>query len=148
VGLSLICRVRSRSCALPLDHVIETMRPLPVVALSGTPFFVRGVSIIRGVAVPVLDVARLLGAEEIEPGRFVTVRAAGRVIAIAVDDVIGVRTLPASTLAELPPLLRDAGAETIAALGVLDDGLLLVLRSARLLSDAAWATIDEATASP
>jgi purine-binding chemotaxis protein CheW len=64
----------------------------------------------------------------------VTLRVAGRVVALAVNGVVGVRDLPPATVGDLPPLLRDAGTEVIAAVGRLDAELLFVLRSARLLS--------------
>lgn len=137
---SLLLRVRGRLCALPLEHVVETMRPLPVRPVADTPPFVTGVSVIRGAAVPVVDVARLLNPSA-DPrdstprgaARFVTVRTADRTVALDVDAVVGVRRLPAGALGELPPLLRDAGSDAVAAIGTLDAELILVLRAARLL---------------
>ena len=58
---ALVFRAGSMLCALRLADVIETMRPLGTRPLAGTPAFVRGVSIVRGVPTPVVDVARLLG---------------------------------------------------------------------------------------
>ena len=34
---ALLCRVRTRLCAFPVQHVIETMRPLPIEALGELP---------------------------------------------------------------------------------------------------------------
>src|SRR5688572_15607941 len=59
----LICRVSTRVCALPLDAVVETMRPLVVEPVAGAPGFVSGLSIVRGEPIPVVDAARLLGTE-------------------------------------------------------------------------------------
>jgi len=140
-ALSLLFRVRTRLCAMPLAHVLETMRPLPVEAMSGGPPCVRGLAIIRGTPVPVIDVAELLREERVrgeapspEPSaRFVTVKVAGRTIAIAVDAVVGVRSLALDSFGELPPLLRDAETDLVGSIGALDAELLLVLRSARLL---------------
>ena len=137
---SLLLRVRGRLCALPLEHVVETMRPQPVRPVADTPPFVAGVSVIRGAVVPVVDVARFLdpsadprdSAASAE-ARFVTVRTANRTVALAVDAVVGVRRLPEGAQGDLPPLLRDAGSEAVAAIGTLDAELLLVLRAARLV---------------
>lgn len=57
---ALICRVRTWLCALPLAHVVETLRPLPVRGLAGAPSFVLGLALLRGQAVPVVDAAQLL----------------------------------------------------------------------------------------
>ena len=45
----LVVMVGARACAFPLHHVAETMRPLPIEAVVGTPSFVCGVSVIYGV---------------------------------------------------------------------------------------------------
>jgi len=137
----LLCRVGERLCALPLEHVIETMRPLPVVALAGAPGFVRGLSIVRGAPVPVVTAAALLGDVEPRPFRFVIVRADGRQFAMAVEAVLGVKAIPKESLHDLAPLLRDAGSDLITAIGALDAELLLVLRSARIVPDSVWEAV-------
>lgn len=136
----LVCRVQARLSALPLAQVVEIMRPLPTEAMAGAPDFVRGLAVIRGAPVPVVDAARLLGAEQDVPaGRFVTLAVGRRRVALALSSVQGVRTVAADLLHRLPPLLHDAGAEVVAAIGLLDAELLLVLHGARLLPDDAWA---------
>ncbi len=142
----LLCRAGPRLCALPLGHVGETMRPLPVDALAGVPPFVAGVAVIRGAATPVVDVARLLDATGApsSPGRFVTIRLGVRQSALAFEAVLGVRRLKASDRT-LPPLLRDVGAGVVAAIGALDGDLLVVLESARAVHSAAWAAIGART---
>ena len=137
-GYSLLCRVRTWICALPIGDLVETMRPLPIEPLAGAPRFVRGVSIIRGEPVPVIDGGMLLAGEPLaSPGRLVTLRIGARSVALAVDEVIGVRTMSAAT--ELPPLLQRAGADVVTAIGALDAELLVVLRTARLVPEDASA---------
>src|ERR1700761_6326777 len=81
--MSLVFRAGALLCALHLDEVIETMRPLAVRPLAGTPAFVRGVTIMRGVPTPVIDVARLLGGEQADVARFVAVRSERGPVAFA-----------------------------------------------------------------
>ena len=71
---TLVVRVCTRLCAVPLAHVVETMRPLPVERIAGMPSFVRGVSIIRGVPTPVVDLGVVLGTPGEAAERFVTLR--------------------------------------------------------------------------
>jgi purine-binding chemotaxis protein CheW len=139
--MSLLFRVCARLCALPLAHVVETMRPLPIEPMTGAPSCVRGLAIVRGAPLPVVDLAELLH-EEARPAsdrppessaRFVTVKVAGRAIALAVDAVVGVRALARERFGDLPPLLENVRTEGIASIGILDAELLLVLRSARLV---------------
>ena len=60
-GLALILLAGDQLCALPVGHVGETMRPLPVETLAGGPPFAPGVSVIRGQPTPVVDLAEVLG---------------------------------------------------------------------------------------
>jgi len=141
----LLCQVGSVVCALPLEHVAETMRPLPIEALAGTLPFVAGVSIIRGAPVPVVDLARLLGNETAEARtRLVVVRIGERRAALSVGQVIGVRALPAGLGGELPPLLAGASSELISAVGALDSRLLFLLETSRALPDSSWASLEGA----
>jgi purine-binding chemotaxis protein CheW len=134
---SLIIDVGGRACALPLSCVMETMRPLPVEAVAGTPPFVRGVAMVRGVPTPVLDLAVLLGADRGIAGRFVILRLGERQVAISVEAVLGVRMLAATTQ-QLPPLLHGAAHEAIHAIGTLDRHLLVVLRAGWQLPGEVW----------
>jgi purine-binding chemotaxis protein CheW len=94
-----------------------------------------------------VDVAWLLTGRESHPTRFVTVDAGDRRVALAVDTVIGVRTIPTETLDELPPLLRDANTDVISTIGMLDAQLLVVLRSARLIPEPVWTALTASGAS-
>lgn len=140
---ALLCRARGRSCALRIEHLVETMRPLPVEAFPGVRPFVTGLSIVRGVPVPVIDLGALLGCPEPPHAtRFVTVKAAGRQVALAVEEVVGIRELP-EALTSLPPLLGDAAGEAVSAVAALDAALLLVLQAARLVPDSVWQELDQ-----
>ncbi len=133
----LVLRVRSRTYALPLEAVIETLRPLPIEAAAGAPPFVRGVAIVRGAPTPVVDLGALVGGAAGEPARWVTLRLGGRTVALAVDEVVGVRAL-AGAEAGLPPLLAAAAPEALQALQALDAELLWILRAGWSLPDRLW----------
>lgn len=135
---SLVVRVKTRVCAVPLVHVIETMRPLAIEPVASVPPFVRGVSIIRGVPTPVVDLAVLIGAPGGVAGRFVTLRVGERQVALLLDEVLGIRDLDESTIQELPSLLQEASQDVIEAMGTLDTRLLVVLRTGWALPDEVW----------
>jgi purine-binding chemotaxis protein CheW len=145
----LLCLIGSRIGALALKDVRETMRPLPIEPLTGTPPFVLGIAIIRGFPTPVVDAGRLLGpsASPSTPilssslARFVSIKLGERTAALAVDAVLDVRSLAAGMLADIPPLLREAGEELVSVIGALDSRLLLVLEAARLVPDSVWSAI-------
>jgi purine-binding chemotaxis protein CheW len=146
----LVCRVGTKLCGLPLQHVLETFRPLATEPLAGANELVLGVALIRGVPTPVVDARQLLSSLTAgAPGRYVTLAlgeggAEARVVALAVDSVLGIRD--GERLGPLPALLREHG-EVVAALGTLDAELLLVLERARLVPDAVWPLLEPAPGS-
>ena len=145
---SLLCRAGGLLCALPLEHIIETMRPMPLDVLPGTPHFVAGMAIVRGEPLPVLLLSRLFGKEEKRAERLVIARAGTRRVALAVESVVGVRALEPELLQRLPPLLRDAPQDAVAEIGTLDGELMVVLQAARLVPAEVFAIVEaEAAAS-
>lgn len=138
-GAVLLLRYRGGSCALPIGHVVEIMRPQPVEPLVGAPRFVLGVSLIRGGPVPVVDVASLLdGGPPGGAARFVLVRAGERRVALAAEAVPGVVDLPAEDFPALPPLLGTAPGGQIDRIGALDAQLCMVLSVGRVVPDDVW----------
>jgi purine-binding chemotaxis protein CheW len=141
--LHLICRVRSKTCALPLECLIEVMRPLSVEPLGEMPPFVRGMAIVRGVPLLVVDAAALLDkADESRPTRWIALKTGARSMVLAVDAIAGIRSIGAISLAELPPLLEESGRDIVSSIGAIDREFLVVLRAARLVPDAIWRTLE------
>jgi purine-binding chemotaxis protein CheW len=123
--------------AVPVTHVREIMRALPVAPLAGAPRFVAGLAIIRGSPTPVIDLRALLTDTAATPppegARFVALRAGGRAVALSVEAVLPLRTLDQVQLDALPPLWQGESPPAAAALGALDRDLLIVLETTRLL---------------
>jgi purine-binding chemotaxis protein CheW len=134
----LIVSAQTRICALPLTSIIETMRALPIEPMARAPHFVRGISIIRGIPTPVVDLGVLLGMPGNAANRFVTLRLGNRQVALSVDAVLGMNELEGITLHALPPLLAELSKEMVEAVGTRDAQLLLVLRSGWELPDNVW----------
>src|SRR5687767_10418413 len=117
---SLVFRAGSVLCALPLDDVVETMRPLPVRPLADMPGHVLGVSVVRGTAIPVIDVAALLGAgeEDAGPARFIVIRAGPGQAALATGQVVGIESLAAAADLAVQDRPAVAAPEPVAAVAV------------------------------
>lgn len=132
-GSWLLCKAGQWTCALPLDSIVEIMRMLPIKSIANAPTSVLGISSVRGAPVPVVSLQALLASSGPPPRRMVTARIGARIVAIAVETVLGLRSFGAEE-SGLPPLLREAAGEAITAIGALDSGLLLFLSSARVAS--------------
>lgn len=136
----LVVRSSSHLCALPLSAVRETLRPLPCHELPEMPDYVLGLSRIRGQTVPVVDLGRILdgpGANG-RAGRFVSLRLGDRSVALAVEAVIDVLEVEASTLSTLPALLSSSDADIVQSIGHRDQQLLLVLDAGRIVPAQLW----------
>lgn len=123
---------------MPLRSVIETMRPLPVEPIAGVPAFIRGVSVIRGMPTPVVDLGVILGAPAEVGERVVTLRVGDRQVALLVSAVLGVRDLDTANIHELPPLLKGASHDAVETIGTLDERVLMVLQDGWQLPAEVW----------
>jgi purine-binding chemotaxis protein CheW len=137
--IDVLCLVGASVCAIPVEFVVETMRALPTEHLAGVPVFVRGVSVVRGQPTPVVDAAQLLGIQApSSPSRYVLLRVGERRAALAVDAVLGVRSLPPAMTDGLPPLLGDFRADLVERLAMLDGRLLMVMRAGKIIPSVVW----------
>jgi purine-binding chemotaxis protein CheW len=141
---ALLVRVHSWFCALPLSVVVETMRALDIRRLDNAPGFIRGLSIIRGKPLPVVDLTALLGTEAGQGGRLVLARAGERHLALAVDEVLGIRRLDDATLTQTPPLVASALSEGVEKIGPLDGEALAMIEVVRLVPAAVWDALQQA----
>lgn len=135
---SLVFRAGSLLYALSLDEVVETMRPLETRPLAGTPSFVRGISVLRGVPTPVLDVARLLGGGPGEIDRYVAVRTERGILALATGPILGIRAVTAESAGGHPALLAGGGSRLVAGVATVGADPLLLLQSMRSVPDEVW----------
>ena len=145
----LVVRAQEWMCALPLEEVEETMRPLPVAPVSAAPSFVRGVCLVRGAPAPVVGLSLLLGGSlaQASPGRrFVSLRASGGRLALEVDEVCGLRWMEEDTLDSVPPLLNATASGHLQHLGSFDGRLLAVLGAAHLLPEELWSRLEKPAA--
>jgi purine-binding chemotaxis protein CheW len=133
----LIAQVGTLACAIPVEHVVETMRPLPVEPLGHGAACVRGVAVIRGEPTIVIDAAALFGQHSKTSAgarsRFVVVRAAAKTAALLVDSVDEVRVIAQAELGALPALARAASSDVIAAIAAVDAKLVVVLEAIKLM---------------
>jgi purine-binding chemotaxis protein CheW len=134
---ALVFRAGALLCALPLDEVIETMRPLETRPLAGTPAFMRGISVLRGVPTPVIDVARLLTGTAGDVERYVAVGTERGPVALATGTVLGIRVTAAGP-AEAHPALLGGSHRLVAGVGTFGAEPLLLLQSMRAVPDEVW----------
>lgn len=143
ITTTLVVRAAGRMCAFELLAVREVTRPLAVEGLPEAPPWVLGLSQVRGSAVPVVSLAGILGQAAGEAGRWVVVHVGQRRVAVAVESVVGIRSLPRDALAAMPPLAREAHGDVIAAVGRLDAGFLSIIETSHLVPGGLWEALLE-----
>ena len=87
----LLIRVGARLYGLPVEYVVETMRPLACEPVAHMPAYVRGASMIRGKSIPIVDLGQLLGDTPAPTrARLVALRVdSDRRVGLLVDEVLG-----------------------------------------------------------
>jgi purine-binding chemotaxis protein CheW len=144
----LVVRSSTRVFAFPLTSVFEVTRPLPIEPVPGTPPFLLGLAVIRAIPVPVIDLAKLVGIPKaVSIDRFVVLGRGSRRVAVAAEEVIGLREIENSRLWSLSPILAEADSSVMTSVSVNDCSLLFVLQAARMVPDAFWRDL-EPTAVP
>lgn len=139
----LLLRLGERDFALPLAAVEEVRRATAALARlpqapGETPEGLAGLMTLRGEPLPVMDLRRLLGLPPAAwGGRVVVARLDGLRVALAVDAVPGLRSLPRAALAASPRAAGGAAPLVEAGASLPDDaGVVLLLSPAVLLGEA------------
>lgn len=128
VSLNLaVWRIEDQQYALPVT-VVE--RVLPMVAVSPLPHapsMALGVINLHGTVIPVLDLRRRFGFTVRDYGlnaHLLIARTLRRTLALAVDEVLGVRQVAVASVTAPAAVLP--GLSHIAGIVTLDDGLLFI----------------------
>ena len=142
---------------LPIESVAEVVRPLRITPLPRMPEFVEGVINLRGAIIPVVDLRRRFLAAGTGGGgrssRMVIARGAvpeaqsgpsAGLLALVVDDVHEVRTVPTERIEPAPEAALGANAEFIAGMAKDGDRLIVLLDIPKLLTREERAELAEA----
>ena len=93
-GVHVRLRVGRERYAVPIDHVLEVAALGMLSAVPGAGSAVLGVCNLRGLLLPVFDLARVLAiAGDAASSRVVVAECDGRLAGLAVDDVTDVSVL-------------------------------------------------------
>lgn len=137
--------IDSQCYALPLGCV-QRVLPMPAVApLPDAPAIARGVINLHGTILPVIDLRIRLGLPLREhgiEGHLLIARAARRALALPVDEALGLRELPADSVAQ--PIDVLPGLHRVAGIASQPDGVLFIYDLDTLLSLDEEARLDEA----
>jgi len=119
-----------------------------VTRIANTPDFIKGVTNLRGVIVPIVDlrVKFSQGDVEYDDNTVVIVLNLGqRVVGIVVDGVSDVLSLTAEQIRPAPEFAVTLSTEYLTGLGALGDRMLILVNIEKLLNSDEMALLDVAT---
>jgi purine-binding chemotaxis protein CheW len=91
----LLFKLADRVGGIELEMVREILPPSPATRLPGAPAYVRGLINVRGTVITVIDlVARLFDRPARPDGPVMLIEHQGKVVGVAVDEVIEVQPIP------------------------------------------------------
>ncbi|WP_439630302.1 chemotaxis protein CheW [Gemmata sp.] len=140
----LVVRAAHASLALPLCHVRDVLRPLPLTPLPGVPEWVAGVANVRGEVVTVIDLAGFLDLGDDAPRRGLVVAQGGDgcVLGLLVGEVAGIRPVAA----DAGPPVENRLSRFVTGVGADAGGIVHRLAVVELLSAVEAELGDPATA--
>jgi purine-binding chemotaxis protein CheW len=131
-----VARFRSggQSYALETRFIHEVLRSAELTPLPGAPALLRGLTLLRGEVLPLVELAPLFGRPATHVGDIILVVGAGRPeLGLCVEEAEEVTSLPRSSLL-VPPAALEAQAQGLVS-GIDREGLLL-LEAEALLKDS------------
>ncbi|KPQ25033.1 MAG: purine-binding chemotaxis protein CheW [Halomonas sp. HL-48] len=119
-----------------------------VTRIANAPDFIKGVTNLRGVIVPIVDLRIKFHLENVEYGGqtvVIVVNVADRVVGIVVDGVSDVMTLTPDQIKPAPEFGVTLSSDFLSGLGSLDDRMLVIVDIDKLLTSEEMALVDSAS---
>lgn len=135
----VVFRLGHESYGVDIRHVREVVAWAEPTPLPGAPAQVEGVLNLRDEVVPVLDLARRLGATRARPdagAQIMVVESGGGVAGLVVDEVMEVLSLGADQVQPVAALARGAGDPLVAGIVRLEGRLIIVVDLVRIAGEA------------
>lgn len=96
--------------ALPLMHVKEILKPLPITKIPNSNVAIRGIATVRNNVITIMDLHEKFGIipapSETEP-RIIIVEFEGHVIGLWVDDVVGISNTENEDIETMPNIIHN-----------------------------------------
>ncbi|MCT8499570.1 chemotaxis protein CheW [Chromohalobacter canadensis] len=144
----LVFSLGSEEYAVDILKVQEIRGYENVTRIANAPDFIKGVTNLRGVIVPIVDLRIKFNLDNIEyEGQTVVivVNVADRVVGIVVDGVSDVMTLSSDQIKPAPEFGETLSADYLSGLGSLEDRMLVIVDIEKLLTSEEMALVEQQT---
>ena len=125
-------RLRDEEFGVDISSVREITRVTDMSHMPEAPFFIHGVTNLRGQIIPVIDLAKqfnLAPQKELpQSARVVVAELKGHMVGILVDEVPEILKIPESDIEPAPELIQmEVRKDYITGVGKLEDRLIILL---------------------
>jgi len=120
-----------------------------VTRIANTPDFIKGVTNLRGVIVPIVDLRVKFSQQDVEYNDntvVIVLNLGQRVVGIVVDGVSDVLSLASDQIRPAPEFAVTLSTEYLTGLGALGDRMLILVNIEKLLNSDEMALLDSAAA--
>lgn len=116
-----------------------------VTRIANTPDFIKGVTNLRGVIVPIVDLRIKFNLESVEYGGqtvVIVVNVGHRVVGVVVDGVSDVMTLAADQIKPAPEFSLSLSSDYLSGLASVGERMLVLVDIEKLLNSEEMALVD------
>jgi len=141
----LVFTLGSEEYGIDILKVQEIRSYETVTRISSAPDFIKGVTNLRGVIVPIVDLRlkfRLGNVRYDHQTVVIILNVAGRVVGIVVDGVSDVLTLTGDAIKPAPEFGVSISTEHLTGLGTIDGRMLVLIDIERLMTSAEMALVE------
>jgi len=119
--------------SIPILKVQEIIKIPAITKMPGVPYYVEGVTNLRGIVIPIVNLKRILGISGDESGNKVIVISSGKIIFGAmVDDITGVINIDESAIEPSDEFMKQ-GENHIEGVARIDGRLIVLLDTKKLI---------------
>ncbi len=118
-----------------------------VTRIANVPSFIKGVTNLRGIIVPIVDMRIKFNLENVEYNNqtvVVILNLANRVVGVVVDGVSDVLMLQASQISAAPQFGTAFSTEYLTGIGTLGERMLILVDIERLMTSSEMALVEQA----
>jgi purine-binding chemotaxis protein CheW len=129
-------RIGRESFGVPISLVHEIVRIPEITAVPESPDFVEGVINLRGKIVPVVDLRKRFGENEIKPtkkNRILVAEVETKMVGLIVDSASEVMKIPEGEVEQPPNIFEEGELNYVTGVGKLHGRLIILVDLTRVL---------------
>jgi purine-binding chemotaxis protein CheW len=139
-------RIGNETYGVRISAVREIVRVPEITAIPSAPEAVEGVINLRGKIVPVMDLRKRFGQQEVQPNkknRILVVELEGKLVGLIVNAASEVLKIPPADIAPPGSLFPEGESSYVTGIAKLKDRLIILLNVAKLLHGQEFKRFEE-----